>query len=114
MNPPARTPKVLVSLLGALALLVASAGTVGATPPERDGTIHQSLPISSDAFGPGGECGPITSGTAWHFVLNNTTLPTEGSTLTATFAEAGTVTTGVHHVAGGTTTTTSAPPAPTC
>lgn len=60
MHPPARIPKVLASLFGVLALLVASAGTVGATPPERDGTIHQSLPIAADSFKSEKDCGPIT------------------------------------------------------
>jgi LPXTG-motif cell wall-anchored protein len=70
---------------------------------ERDGTIHQALPIAGDSFKSERDCGPITEGTAWHFILNNTTVPTEGSTLTAVFANAGTETAGVHKISGGAT-----------
>jgi LPXTG-motif cell wall-anchored protein len=98
-----RILRSLALLFGALSLLAASAGTVGASQPERDGTIHQALPISGDSFKSEDDCGPITEGTAWHFLLNNTTVPTEGSTLTAVFRDAKTKTVGVHKIDGGAT-----------
>ena len=91
-------------MVGALALVLTSfAGTAGATPPAQDGTIHQTLPIPADDFQQEGDCGGIAEGTAWHFILNNTTVDTAGSTLTAMFEDAGTVTVPVHEITGGAT-----------
>lgn len=92
-------------MVGALALVVTSfAGTAGATPdgagrPEGDGTIHQTLPIAADSFQQEDDCGSITEGTAWHFILTGAASPA-GSTLTATFEDAGTTSAAVARVTG--------------
>jgi len=99
------TAKALALVVGALALVVTSfAGTAGATPdgagrPEGDGTIHQTLPIAADSFQQEDDCGSITEGTAWHFILTGAASPA-GSTLTATFEDAGTTSAAVARVTG--------------
>ena len=100
------TSKALALVVGALALVVTSfAGTAGATSPDgagqpaRDGTIHQTLPIAADSFQQEDDCGSITEGTAWHFILTGAASPA-GSTLTATFEDAGTTSVAVARVTG--------------
>jgi hypothetical protein len=61
MQPPARIPKALASLFGVLALLVASAATVGAQEHES-GTTTQAAKAISDY-----SCDEA----AWHFIITD-------------------------------------------
>jgi len=49
--------------------------------------INQQLPINSDGFTEDADCGDITSGVVWHFILNN--YAPDDAQLFVTFADAG-------------------------
>jgi hypothetical protein len=53
----------------ALSLALAGRSPVHAADPTLD--IHQQLPIDSSTFKEDADCGGITSGVVWHFVLVN-------------------------------------------
>jgi hypothetical protein len=94
-----------LALAGVLALVIlgpSAAGVAGATQ------LAQTTPISSDAVafqGDEGECAGLDldpGEVVWHFVLVQTSAPVAGSTLTATFANAGTVTVSATNKTGST------------
>lgn len=94
-----------LALAGVLSLVIlgpSAAGVAGATQ------LAQSTPISSDAVafqGDEDECAGLgldPGEVVWHFVLVQTSAPVAGSTITATFAVAGTVTYPATKKTGGT------------
>jgi hypothetical protein len=77
-----------IAALAAIALslaLATRAAPVLAADTKVD--INQTLPLDSDGFKEDADCGDITSGVVWHFVLNN--YAPDDASLFVTFADAG-------------------------
>lgn len=77
-----------IAALAAIALsltLATRAAPVLAADTKLD--INQQLPINSDGFKEDADCGDITSGVVWHFILNN--YAPDDATLFVTFADSG-------------------------
>lgn len=100
MQPPARKiPKVLVSLFGVLALLVASAATAGAQDHDNDDTTTQSAKAITDY-----SCDE----SAWHFVITDMHDHAAPGSISVTFEDSTTEAISLEKVTGNVAHYTSA------
>jgi hypothetical protein len=78
---------IFIAALAAIALSLALAGRSPVQAVDTKVNINQQLPISSDGFKEEDDCGDITSGVVWHFILNN--YAPDDAQLFVTFDDAG-------------------------